>query len=427
MKQLSPDDGFPTRLFCASLARLFMLFLGLLGVLFRATVPAAPPAQENANFQQSREEHQRRLTLRTKPGDTLESLLVRHQLNLPSADELIQKLRPFLNVPTLPVGQNVDLVIDTTEDSVRAFEVVMRKRAVRANATAEGWSVDQWTLPFMSRLRVIHGTVTDDFARSLRRAGLAPEQVTQLRKIFLSDVDVFQDSKRGDAFAVVATERLHTDGQRSVGPLAAASLTISGEVYNAFAHGEINGEARYFDTEGVRLPHWFLAAPLKYDRISSTFGLARPDPMTGIVRPHEAIDYVAVAGTPVISIGPGVVESAGWQGGYGYRVEINHGGGYVSSYGHLSSFGENVSVGRGVQAGDVIGYVGVTGRSTGPHLHFEFSRDQEKLDYLSARIYAGEKLSGAELRRFHIARDEKLAAMRDGSLQISQLRNFTFY
>ena len=419
MDRLSADDGFPTRLFCASLARLFMLFLLLLGLLFRNSVPAALPVQASAGFEESREERQQRVRLRVEPGESLASLLIRHGLEPPSAEDLTQKLRAFFNVRTLPVGQKFDLVIDAREDRVRAFEVVLRKRVVRADATAEGWLVDQWALP--SRLKVARGRVTDDFARSLVRAGLASEHVRQLQKIFASDVNVLRDTIRGDAFAIVVSERFDVDGEGSIGSIAAASLKIGGGYYSAFQHGESNGQPRYFDQEGMRLPHRFLAAPLKYDRISSTFDLARPDPMTGKIRPHEAIDYVAATGTPVVAVGRGVVEFAGWHGGYGYLVEINHGDGYLSSYGHLSAFGDGVMIGKRVKAGDVIGHVGDTGRSTGPHLHFEFSRDQEKLDYLTARIYAGETLSGIELRRFHIARDEKLAAMRDGNLRMAQL------
>jgi murein DD-endopeptidase MepM/ murein hydrolase activator NlpD len=310
---------------------------------------------------------------------------------------------------------------------VRAFEVVARRRVVRADATADGWLVDQWALPFTTRLKVVSGSVTDDFARSLTRAGLAPEHGAQLKKIFASDVDVLQDTMRDDAFTIVVSERFAADGQRSIGRISAASLKIGGEYYTAFEHGEIDGQARYFDKQGIRLPRRFLAAPLKYDRISSTFDFARPDPMTGKVRPHEAIDYVAAAGTPVVAVGQGVVEFAGWYGGYGYLVEINHGDGYVSSYGHLSAFGDRVRVGKRVKAGEIIGFVGATGYSTGPHLHFEFSRGQEKLDYLTARLDAGEMLSGTELRHFHIARDEKLVAMRNGNFQISRLRNLTPY
>ncbi len=422
MTQLSPDDGFPARLFCASLARILMLFLALLGLLFRATVPAVLPAQTSSNFGQNPDERQQRVSLRITPGDSLASLLVRHGLKLPSAQELIDKLRPFFNVRTLPAGQKVDLVIDTEDASVRGFEMVVWKRVVRADASADGWLVDQWALPFTSRLKAVRGTVSDDFAHSSVRAGLAPEHVTQLQKIFESDIDLLQVAKRGDAFAIVVTERFYADGQRSIGPIAAVSLKVAGEYYSAFEYGEIGGQPRYFDAEGIRLPHRFLAAPLKYDRISSTFGLARPDPMTGKIRPHEGIDYVAVEGTPVVAVGQGVVEFAGWHGGFGYLVEINHGDGYVSSYGHLSSFGDNVRTGKRVKAGDVIGYVGDTGHSTGPHLHFEFSRDSEKLDYLVARIFADERLSGTELRRFDITRDEQLAGLRDGDFRVSQLR-----
>lgn len=382
---------------------------------------------ESASFGQSGEGGQQRLTLSTTPEDSLENVLIRHGLRRPSAEKLIHKLRPFLDVQTLPVGQKLDLLIDTTRDTVRGLEVAVRRRVVRADITADGWLINQWVLPFTSRLKVVRATVTDNLPQSLVRAGLSWKQVAQLENIFAADVDLLKDSRQGDAFAIVVPERVYADGQRSAGPVIAASLKIAGEYYGAFEFGESNGQPRYFDAEGVRLPHRFLSAPLKYDRISSTFGLARPDPLTGKIRPHEAIDYVAVEGTPVVAVGDGVVKFAGWYGGYGFFVKINHGGGYVTSYGHLSSFGDNVRIGARVKAGDRIGRVGSTGHATGPHLHFELSRGQEKLDYLTARIYTGETLSGAELQRFQLARDERLAAMHDGDLQISQLHTLESY
>lgn len=404
-----------------------MLFLALLGLLSRVSYRSIAPVQTNAQSEQATDARQQRVSVRIQTGDSLTNLLVRHGLEPPSAQQLIHKLRPFFNVRTLPVGQKVDLVIDPKDASVRALETVVWKQIVRADATADGWSVDQWPLPFTSRLKIIHGTVTDDFAHSMTRAGVAPEHIRQLVSIFAADVDLLRDGKRGDGFAVAVTERFYADGQRAIGSLAAASLEVAGETYNTFEFGEVDGQSRYFDAAGVRLPHRFLAAPLKYDRISSTFGLARPDPMTGKLRPHEAIDYVAAVGTPVVAVGDGLVEFAGWYGGYGYLVEIDHGDGYTSGYGHLSSFANRIEGGKRVRAGDIIGYVGDTGHSTGPHLHFEFSRNQKKLDYLAARVYAGETLSGTELRRFDVLRDEKLAVLRDGNFQISQLRKLTSY
>lgn len=404
-----------------------MLFLALLGLLFRVSDRLVLRAESSAHSVLAGDDRPQRVSVRILPGDNLASLLVRHGLESPSAQALIHKLRPFLNVRALPVGQKLDLVIDADNASVRGLETVVWKHMVRADATTDGWAVEQRPLPFTTRFKLIHGRVTDDFAHSAARAGVTPAQIKQLEKIFAADVDLLRDGKEGDSFAVVVGERFYTNGQRSVGSLAAASLEVAGAFYNAFKYGESGGQARYFDADGVRLPHRFMAAPLKYDRISSTFGLARPDPMTGKLRPHEAIDYVAAAGTPVIAVGDGVVEFAGWYGGYGNFVEIDHGKGYGSAYGHLSAFADHLEPGKRVKAGEVIGYVGDTGHSTGPHLHFEFSLNQEKLDYLVARVRAGETLSGKEARGFDLSRDEKLAVLRDGNIQIAQLPKLTSY
>jgi murein DD-endopeptidase MepM/ murein hydrolase activator NlpD len=399
-----------------------MLFLLLIGLLFRNAVPPMPAEQAYADSNESRAEHRQRVTLRLEPGESLAGLLTRRGLDRSAAQNAIEKLRPYVNARALQPGQEIDLVIDSDGHRVQAFEVVLAKRVVRGHATTAGWLIDQWALPFSSWLKVVRGTVTDDFARSVVRAGLASEHVTQLREIFASDVDLLEDTQPGDTFAVTVTERFDAEGQRTLGHVSAAALNVGGEDYRAFEHGEANGQPRYFDSAGMRLPRRFLVAPLRYERVSSTFDLARPDPLTGKIRRHEAIDYVAAVGTPVTAVAQGIVEFAGWQGGYGYRVEINHGHGYVSSYGHLSAFGRNVAVGKPVKIGEVIGHVGRTGHSTGPHLHFEFSRHGEKLDYPAIRRAAGEALIGGELRGFWRARDEKLAAMRDTKVQVALVR-----
>jgi murein DD-endopeptidase MepM/ murein hydrolase activator NlpD len=129
------------------------------------------------------------------------------------------------------------------------------------------------------------------------------------------------------------------------------------------------------------------------------------------VRPHRAIDYAAPAGTPVVAIGRGRVEFSGWRDGYGNLVEIRHAGGYVSRYGHFSRIAGGIRHGVRVNQGDVIGYVGQTGHATGPHLHFEFLRGGEKINFLALKIPRIERLTEADLRRFMLFRDAQLALL----------------
>jgi murein DD-endopeptidase MepM/ murein hydrolase activator NlpD len=150
---------------------------------------------------------------------------------------------------------------------------------------------------------------------------------------------------------------------------------------------------------------------LSYARISSRFDFARLHPIFRTVRPHRAIDYAAPAGTPVVAIGRGQVEFAGWREGYGNLVEIRHAKGYASRYGHFSRIAEGIRLGRSVEAGDVIGYVGQTGHATGPHLHFEFLERGQRINFLALDLPKIERLKGADLERFIQTRDQQLATL----------------
>jgi murein DD-endopeptidase MepM/ murein hydrolase activator NlpD len=177
---------------------------------------------------------------------------------------------------------------------------------------------------------------------------------------------------------------------------------------------------RYYDTDGYALPRPFLAAPLKYDRVSSTFDLARPDPSNGVMRPHEAIDYQAAQGTPVVAVGSATVEFSGWRPGYGLLVELKHASGYSSTYAHLSRIAHGVVEGRRISAGEIIGAVGQTGYATGPHLHFEFAHNGTKLDYLAIKIPSVEALAGAKLTRFKQEQSQWFAALSGAAVRLVQ-------
>jgi murein DD-endopeptidase MepM/ murein hydrolase activator NlpD len=181
-----------------------------------------------------------------------------------------------------------------------------------------------------------------------------------------------------------------------------------------------DGRGAYYDGEGRSARRSFLRAPLSYVRVSSPFSLNRQNPISRTVRPHMAIDYAAPAGTPVVAIGRGQVDFVGWRNGYGNVVDIVHSGGYMSRYAHFSRFAEGIREGRAMDAGDVVGYVGQTGHATGPHLHFEFLRGGENINFLSLRIPKNDRLAGQDLQRFKRLREEREAQLRREDSRVAE-------
>ncbi len=352
-----------------------------------------------------------RVGVTLRRGDTLLSVLKRFGLTPLSAHGIIEKVRPLLNLRALRPGHSVQLVVDPQDKSVQGMEVTFENSLVRVKSTVDGWSAERSDIPFVRETRTIRGTIAGSLYESGIAAGLTPQQILDLARIFEYDIDFFSDFQRGDSFAVVVEQLHYTDGRTVGGRILAAQLEPNGESSSAFYFVSPDGSGAYYDGEGRALRRSFLRAPLSYVRISSSFSLARQHPILRTVRPHQAIDYAAPSGTPAVAIGPGQVAFAGWSNGYGNLVEIRHANGYVSRYGHFSRIAPSIRKGSHVEAGDVVGYVGQTGLATGPHLHFEFLKDGEKINFLALKIPGIDRLTGGDLQKFILRRDQRIAEL----------------
>jgi murein DD-endopeptidase MepM/ murein hydrolase activator NlpD len=352
-----------------------------------------------------------RVGVTLRRGDTLLSVLTRFGLPRVSAQSIVEKVRPLLNLRTLRPGHSVQIVVDPQDQSVQGMELTLETSLVSVKSTAEGWSAERRDIPFVRETRTIHGTVAGSLYESGIAAGLTPQQILDLARIFEYDIDFFSDFQRGDTFAAVVEQLRYADGRRTGGRILAAQLEPNGDTFNAFDFVGNDGKRAYYDSEGRALQRSFLRAPLSYARISSSFSLARQHPIFRTVRPHQAIDYAAPTGTPVVAIGPGRVEFAGWRNGYGNLVEIRHANGYESRYGHFSRIASGVRNGHHVEGGDVVGYVGQTGHATGPHLHFEFLKGGKKINFLALKLPGADRLAGESLQAFMRSRDTRLAEL----------------
>jgi murein DD-endopeptidase MepM/ murein hydrolase activator NlpD len=360
-----------------------------------------------------------RVGITLRRGDTLLSILTRFGLPSHSAHGMLEKIRPVLNSRALRPGQDVELVFDPYDKSIKAVEVRLEDSLVSIKATRDGWSAERRELHFVRESRIIRGTITGSLYESGIEAGLTPQQILELAGIFEYDIDFFSDLRPGDSFAVVLEQMRYADGRHAGGRILAAELENNGTPIRAFFFVTATGGA-YYDSEGRILRRPFLRAPLSYLRISSAYSAARRHPIFRTVRPHQAIDYVAPIGTAVVAIGSGHVEFAGPLNGYGNMVEIRHAKGYGSRYGHLSRIAADIREGVSVRGGEVIGYVGQTGDATGPHLHFEFLHGGEKLDFLALRVPGVEMLTEAQLEDFSRVRNERLAQLRPGRSDLAR-------
>lgn len=225
-------------------------------------------------------------------------------------------------------------------------------------------------------IQTVSGRFESSFYDSALALGVSPEVVFEVTHVLQGMVDFRRDIKPGDGFSLLI-ERSGLDNER----LLAVRLHLNTKAIEVYAFVPQDGEGAYFTKDGKSLTTGFLTRPVVNSRITSRFSMRRLHPVLGYVRPHYGVDYAAPYGTRVVSIGPGRVVYVGYRGGFGRLVEIYHPEfGFVSQYGHLSRYGANAKVGVSVSAGDTVGYVGTSGITTGPHVHFGIKKNGNYLN-----------------------------------------------
>ena len=261
--------------------------------------------------------------------------------------------------------------------------------------------------PTETRTVVISGKVGKSLFRSARKLGLSGSNINTLTDdIFKYDIDFNEDVGADDRFSVVVEQTWREGELLRTGPVLAATFTTGGKLHTGFRF-ERDGKSEYFTGDGRPLKKSFIRMPIPYARLTSNFG-TRKHPVLGRTRMHKGVDYAARTGTPIMAAGDARVVSAGWQGGYGNAVVLDHGRGYTTLYGHMSRIGK-IRPGQRIAQGTVIGYVGTTGMSTGPHLHYEFRVNGVHRNPLSITMPPPEPLSGVALAQFRAQTSVALA------------------
>jgi murein DD-endopeptidase MepM/ murein hydrolase activator NlpD len=249
------------------------------------------------------------------------------------------------------------------------------------------------------RTHVAHGVVTRSLFYAGERAGLSDGMVLKLANAFGYDIDFAQDLREGDSFSVIYDD-IYRDGERlRDGDIVAATFVNQGKRYTAIRYTNADGETMFYTEDGRPLRKSFLRTPVEFTRISSTFSTGRMHPVLGYMRAHKGVDYAAPTGTPIRSAGDGKIVFRGWQSGYGNFVIVQHNAHISTAYGHMSRFASE-RLGEHVKQGEVIGYVGMTGLATGPHLHYEFRIDGGHRDPLTVTLPPPEPLPASQLAQF---------------------------
>lgn len=343
---------------------------------------------------------------RVRPGDTLATLLTRLGVDDTAAANFIKSDPTARMILRLKAGRLVQahvsddgqlqwlsaMASDGRDEPLRNI-VVQREgtelKAIDTPATLE------------KRVEMRSGEIRSSLFAATDTAQLPDSIAMQLVDMFSTDIDFASDLRRGDRFNVVYETLWQNGNFVRAGRVLAAEFHNAGQTYQSVWFDEPGTKqgGGYYGFDGKSLKKAFLKSPLEFSRISSGFSM-RMHPISGKWKQHKGVDFAAATGTPVRAAGEGVVDFVGTQGGYGNVVVIKHWGNYSTAYAHLSRFVKGLRKGTKISQGEVIAYVGTTGWSTGPHLHYEFRVNNEPRDPLAINIPNAQPLSGAELQRF---------------------------
>jgi murein DD-endopeptidase MepM/ murein hydrolase activator NlpD len=333
-------------------------------------------------------------------NDTLDAIFRRMALDtadlaairqLPGIRQSLDFLRP---------GDAIKLTHTAGEikELTRKVSETQTLKVVRGDAGFAAKMIDN---PVQTRIRTATATIDSSLFQAAEAADISDIVALKLANAFAWDIDFVLDIREGDRFTAVY-EQIYQDGKYlRDGELLAAEFVNDGKLYRAVRFVAEDGSVSYYTPEGQPMRKAFLRAPVEFTRVSSVFNPHRLHPILNLIRGHMGTDYAAPTGTPVHAAGDGRVSFAGRRGGYGNAVVLAHSNSVSTLYGHMSRFAKNLRVGAHVQQGQVIGYVGMTGLATGPHLHYEYLVNGVHKDPQTVHLPGAEPLRAQALQKFH--------------------------
>ncbi len=348
---------------------------------------------------------------RVQRGDTVDELLHRLSIDDVAASDYLRKAAEASSFRKLPVGTEIQA--ETTASGGLIALHYLGGNATQILIGKQDGVFQTKTLPAQleKRLFVRTGEIKTNLYAATDDAGMPEAAANQLNELFSGDIDFHHDLRKGDKFTVMY-EMTYSDGALlRTGRIQAAEFINQGRVYRAIYFQKDEQHGDYYTPEGKSVHKAFLRSPIEFSRVSSRFSTSRYHPILNKWRSHKGTDFAAPMGSKVRVTADGIVSMVGHQGGYGNVIMVNHQGRYTTVYGHLSRFAKDLHRGQRISQGDVIGYVGMTGLTTGPHLHYEFRVNGQQHDPLRVALPDAKPIDSAYLATFQPVADDFVARL----------------
>ena len=396
--------GMSRRPLLLALLAVLTLTVAVVGVYTRpAPVPlaTAPAPEPDPPAVQAPAPQVRTETVTLRRGDTLVSALGRLGIDRRASTDIADALRAGgADLRRMRASDELAITWTLEGEPIAVRWEPSPWLGFVAVATDAGWEIRRAETRPDVRIEAVAGEVRRSLFEAVEAMGESPQLVLDLVEIFSSDFDFTADTRSGDRFRLLVEKRYAGEQFVDYGQVLVAQYLSDGRILTGVGFEPVGGRVAYYDLEGRSLKKTFLKSPLEFTRITSGFTYARPHPILGGVRPHLAVDYAAPVGTPVRAVADGTVTAAGWNGGNGIQVQLRHHAGYETVYNHLARLGPGVRAGGRVTQRQVIGFVGSTGLSTGPHLDYRVAKNGRFVNPLSEKFIPGQPLDGAEHGRF---------------------------
>jgi murein DD-endopeptidase MepM/ murein hydrolase activator NlpD len=340
-------------------------------------------------------------------GDSLQKILLKEKISKEEVNKIYQKTKGIIDLTKIRQGQTITIVFRTKQNKPSISRITFQVDELSTAYIYYRNKTDDYEVRLnqknLERVNFLaKGIIVNSLFASAQKIDVDAEVIVEFARIFGFEIDFQRDIRKNDEFQIFY-ERFEDDEGENFknGNILFAYLKNSGREIKLYRYKDSKNNIGYFTPDGKSIEKALMKTPINGARLSSGFGF-RKHPILGYNKLHQGTDFAARRGTPVMASGSGTIERASWFGAYGKYVRIRHNSTYKTAYAHLSKFGRNIKAGKKVRQGQIIGYVGSTGRSTGPHLHYEVLVNNKRTNSQRLKLPSGKKLSKNEMENFNL-------------------------